>query len=222
MQRTIRMGARVMRRFNEPLQMVLASTSKVFIEGMKKILDRAEDVEVVAEASSFEEIKKCLDKIKPEFLFLDNRTIKVELNNLINSLANQNLYTTMILFNDDNELAPLLPNIVFITKETDSEELIETIKTNNSGMEPETQERKYTNGAINTLTNQEAKIVKLITSGLTNKDIAEKLSIAERTVKAHLRNIYTKLQLQNRYQLMVYARRSILDNPSERKSSTNI
>ncbi|MGH7793219.1 MAG: response regulator transcription factor, partial [Thermodesulfobacteriota bacterium] len=180
-----------MRGFNQPLQMVLASTSKVFIEGMKRILDKEDDVEVVAEASTFEEIEECLDRIKPEFLFLDNRTIKLELNKLINSLVNQNLYTTMILFNDYSEFTPLLPNIVFITKETDSEKLIETIKKNNSSKGLETEETKYANGTTYKLTNREATIAKLITSGLTNKEIGKKLSIAERTVKAHLRNIYT-------------------------------
>lgn len=211
-----------MRGFNQPLQMVLASRSKFFIEGIQKILENEDDIEVAGEASSFPEIKECLDRIKPEFLFLDNRTIKPELNELINLLANQNLYTTLILFNEYSEFTPLLPNIIFITKETDSGKLIETIKRNKSSKGLQTQETKYTNGTTHRLTDREAKIAKLITSGLTNKEIAKKLSIAEKTVKAHLTNIFSKLELQNRYQLMVYVKQRIPDNFSEYKFSTDI
>lgn len=210
-----------MRGFNQPSQMVLASTSKVFIEGMKRILDKEDDVEVVAEASTFEEIEECLDRIKPEFLFLDNRTIKLELNKLINSLVNQNLYTTMILFNDYAKFAPILPNVLFITKETDSRELLEIVKRKSPSNGFQAKQSEYTNGTKHKLTNREARIAELITRGFSNREIARRLSIAERTVKAHLTNIFLKLEIQNRYQLMVYARQRILNNFSKDKFSTN-
>ncbi|MBI2485439.1 MAG: response regulator transcription factor [Deltaproteobacteria bacterium] len=45
----------------------------------------------------------------------------------------------------------------------------------------------------------------MIASGFTNKQVASKLLIKEKTVKIHLTHIFIKLNFQNRYQLMIYA-----------------
>lgn len=58
---------------------------------------------------------------------------------------------------------------------------------------------------ILTLTPGELRIVKLITEGLGNREIAAKLSIAEKTVRNHLTIIYSKLHLSSRLELAVYA-----------------
>ena len=56
------------------------------------------------------------------------------------------------------------------------------------------------------LTAREIEIIRMIANGLRNKDIGESLLISEGTVKAHLHNIYTKLQLHSRVTLALYAR----------------
>ena len=55
------------------------------------------------------------------------------------------------------------------------------------------------------LSERENEILQLVSQGLTNKGIAEKLFISESTVKNHLRNILAKLHLQNRMQLIAFA-----------------
>ncbi len=55
---------------------------------------------------------------------------------------------------------------------------------------------------VSTLTNQEEKIVKFICSGMSNKEIASTLFISSSTVKTHIRNIYSKLDISNRQQLI--------------------
>jgi DNA-binding NarL/FixJ family response regulator len=57
----------------------------------------------------------------------------------------------------------------------------------------------------NGLTAREIQVLELVVEGETNKEIATDLSIAEDTVKIHLRNILEKLHLQNRIQAAVYA-----------------
>lgn len=66
-------------------------------------------------------------------------------------------------------------------------------------------EVNLTNGARNDLTTREIEVLELIVQGQTNREIAAALSIAEDTVKIHLRNILEKLHLQNRIQAAVYA-----------------
>jgi DNA-binding NarL/FixJ family response regulator len=66
------------------------------------------------------------------------------------------------------------------------------------------------------LTPREIEVLELIVEGSTNREIAEALSIAEDTVKIHLRNILQKLHLQNRIQAAVYAvRQGLVHGPAE-------
>jgi len=64
----------------------------------------------------------------------------------------------------------------------------------------------------NKLSDRENEVLLLVSQGLTNKDIAEKLYISESTVKNHLRNILAKLHLQNRMQLIAFAYKNGLIN----------
>lgn len=57
----------------------------------------------------------------------------------------------------------------------------------------------------NKLSDREKEVLQLISQGLGNKEIGEKLFISESTVKNHLRNILDKLHLQNRMQLIAFA-----------------
>jgi NarL family two-component system response regulator LiaR len=55
------------------------------------------------------------------------------------------------------------------------------------------------------LTSREADVLALVANGASNKEIATKLNISEPTVKAHLRNVLSKLHMKNRSQAAVYA-----------------
>lgn len=62
-----------------------------------------------------------------------------------------------------------------------------------------------TSGLLDDLTAREVQIVKLLTFGNTNRDIAQALSISEETVKRHVANIYAKLNVSNRVQVALIA-----------------
>ena len=81
-------------------------------------------------------------------------------------------------------------------------------------------ELPQTNGARNDLTAREIQVLELIVQGQTNREIAAALSIAEDTVKIHLRNILEKLHLQNRIQAAVYAVRQGLVHDGDASNST--
>ena len=55
------------------------------------------------------------------------------------------------------------------------------------------------------LTDREEQILKLIASGLTNREISRYLSISESTVENHVHHIYAKLRISNRAQAVAYA-----------------
>lgn len=72
-------------------------------------------------------------------------------------------------------------------------------------------------GALPTqITGREREVLEQVAQGLSNREIADRLSIAETTVKNHLRNILTKLHLRNRVELAAYAYEKGLVRPSNR------
>jgi two-component system nitrate/nitrite response regulator NarL len=66
---------------------------------------------------------------------------------------------------------------------------------------------------INSLSGREREIVRRVCTGLTNRDIGERLSISEATVRHHLTSIYNKLSLLNRLELVIFAYGNGLDKP---------
>jgi DNA-binding NarL/FixJ family response regulator len=188
----------------KPIQIVLASSSKLFLEGIQKILEDEGSIKIVAKISNPEEVEKCLCEIKPKFLFLDNRTLNLDIHKLSNLITKKSPDTKVILFSDYIKNGFTFPNAIYVTKEVSSLELIDIIKGLDKGVV--TKETTGVESARHELTKMEMKIIELIADCLSNKEIAKKLSISEKTVKAHLTNIFTKLGFQSRYQLIVYAR----------------
>jgi len=70
-----------------------------------------------------------------------------------------------------------------------------------------TRRESMTNDPNRTLTARELEIVRMIAQGLRNKAIAERLFISEGTVKIHLHNVYEKLGLDGRLELMLHAQK---------------
>jgi two-component system nitrate/nitrite response regulator NarL len=62
--------------------------------------------------------------------------------------------------------------------------------------------------AVPALTNRERQIVRLVSEGLSNKEIARRLKITEGTIKVHLHKIFEKLQVSNRTALLAVSRRT--------------
>jgi DNA-binding NarL/FixJ family response regulator len=188
------------------IRIVLASDSNFFIEGMRKILQSTGEISILAQASEYREIEKYLARIKPQFLFVDNRMLKLDITKLLLLKNGRSHAKKVIVLDDDKEERTYTAlNLVYITKETNSSELIKIIRDTSPG-KGAFREQSNPKEARLKLTQKQLKIIELIANGLTNKEIANEFSISEKTVKAHLTSIFAKLGLQNRYQLqlMVY------------------
>jgi len=69
----------------------------------------------------------------------------------------------------------------------------------------ETARQQNSRGPIEALTTRESEVMRLVTSGLSNKQVARELAVSEGTVKIHLHNVYRKLNLGSRTALTAYA-----------------
>ena len=66
-----------------------------------------------------------------------------------------------------------------------------------------------TDSSLITLTERECQIARLVSEGLSNKEIGRVLNITDGTIKVHLHNIFQKLEISNRTVLAIFAQRTL-------------
>ncbi len=190
---------------NKPIQIVLASRSSIFLEIIHNLLENESYLEIAAEALNPGEIKECLAKTKPEFLFVDNKTLELDIHKILSLITESSPNTRVILFGNHVEDELKLPNFMCISGKTGFSELVQIIRGERPDKNDQAGEIKDLEAY--TLTTSEIEIVHLIECGLSNREIAKALSISEKTLKNQLTNIYLKLSIKSRYQLIVYVKR---------------
>ena len=192
---------------DKKIKIVLVSNSKLFLDGLRKILEFEADIDVAAETSGIRELNACVKEYNPKAVFIDNREDEYDIEKILSSknIRANNIKT--ILFTERDASGLDAPNLIRVNHETSTSELIRVIR-NGADKRTKPENPKLNELEFQKITKTESRIIKLIASGVSNKEIAEKLSITEKTVKAHITNIFEKLHVQSRYQLMVFGKRN--------------
>ena len=206
----------------EIIKIILTDDHQLFRDGIKSLLEDTGDINVIGEASNQEELFKIIENNKPNIIILDitlpgasgieiTKKIKSEhpdINILILSMHNEDEFVINALEAGAKGYLP---------KDINKDELLEAIYTINDGDEYYNKEiskiflKKYMQNKADSenenpiLTNREIEIVKLVSEGLKNQEIAEKLFISIRTVDAHKNNIMRKLKLKSNVEIVKFA-----------------
>lgn len=208
----------------------LTDDHAILRDGLKSILTIVPDYEVIGESSDGETTLKELGKLCPDILILDISlpTISgVEVCRRVRKDFPE--IKIIILTRHDNEIyiKQLLKLGIsgYVLKNnaaTDLKRAIEASKKGHLFLSPEItthivigyKQKKNNNNSsseisiLKNLTNQEETVLKLITEGKANNDIAKLLFISPATVKKHRRNIMKKLDIHNVVDLLIYAIKS--------------
>src|SRR5919108_5124751 len=107
-------------RMNKPIQIVLVSRSSIFLEIIHNLLENKSYLEIAAEAPNPGEIKECLAKTKPEFLFIDSKTVELDIHRLLSLITINSPNTRVILFGNRIEDEVKFPNVMYISGKTSS------------------------------------------------------------------------------------------------------
>ena len=208
------------------VRILVADDHPIFRDGLRKLLEAETDFQVVGEASDGGEAIKMAQRLKPDVLLLDLAMPQVPGLEALRELRNSVEAIRVILLTaaiDREQIVDALHHGVrgVVLKESATQLLLKSIRCVMAGQYwvgresvtdlvriirdltviPEQGPRKR---AYN-LTPRERDIISSIVEGYTNKDIAEKFSIAEQTVKHHLGNVFDKLGVSNRLELALYA-----------------
>ena len=211
----------------DPIRILVADDHLIIRQGLRLILETEDGFEMVGEASDGTEAIRLCAELHPDVVLMDLRMPGMDGLTAIEHLhAEQPGVAVVILttFNEDDLMMRGLRAGAkgYLLKDTDRETLFNTIRAASRGetlLKPEIIARVLTQtggtgGAaalVTDLTERELEVLRAVAQGERSKEIAVRLGISERTVKAHLASIYNRLGVDSRAAaIAVAAQRGIL------------
>lgn len=201
------------------ISVVMVDDHVMVRQGMKQLLEMDGDIRVVGEASDGEEGIKVLEETDPDVLLLDINMPKLNGLQALQKIREKGIERKVLLLTMHDEAEYLLKAKEigvdgYVLKNSEVSVLKKAIYSVYEGdafiqetllplMNEEVEENKEKNN--DGLTSREIEIIQHIASGLSNREISDKLSISEKTVKNHASNIFHKIKVSDRTQAAVYA-----------------
>ena len=205
------------------IKVLIADDHAVFRDGLRKLLEGADEISVVGEASNGNDCIKMLDKFRPDILLLDLRMPEKDGLGVLTEVNFESLATRVIVLTaaeDDRDVirAMRLGARGMVLKQSASDLLLKSIRQVHDG--EIWLDNRMTAEVIDAfkksaesgqrrekplLSDREKEVVRLVAQGFHNREIGEKLFISEQTVKNHLHNIFDKLGVSDRLELALYA-----------------
>jgi two-component system, NarL family, response regulator DevR len=199
--------------------------------GIRELLSASDDLEVVGEASSVTEALTRVPAVAPDVAVLDVRLPDgngIELCRELMSRLPDLKCLMLTSFTDDEALfdAIMAGAAGFVLKRIVGTDLTNAVKTvaagqslldarSTSALLNRIRREREQGDPVRTLTEQERTVLDLIGEGLTNRQIAERMFLAEKTVKNYVSHLLAKLGLERRTQVAVLASRLVRSAPLE-------
>jgi len=206
------------------IRILLAEDHVVVREGTRKLLESQPDFEVVGEAGDGEEAVELTKQLHPEVVIMDITMPKlsgIEATKQIKALYPSMAVLVLTGYDYDEYVFALIEAGAagYLLKEATGDELIDAIRLVKAG-EPAVHPRIMRKilehlrtpvqepaeiATAESLTEREMEVLRWAVKGMSNKEIADALSLSVRTVQAHLQNIFNKLGVGSRSEAIVYA-----------------
>lgn len=206
------------------IRVLIADDHTLVRDGTRRILESEKDLEVVAEASNGEEAVALTSSLRPDIAIIDIAMPVldgIEVTRQIKALYPETAILILTAHDNDQFIYNLLEAGAagYLLKSVRSQELVDAVRALHAGesvlhpaiarkvlnyfASPSGRDKKQ--GRSESLTQREQDILKLVTKGFTNKEIADELSLSARTVQRHLESIFNKLQVGSRTEAVVRA-----------------
>jgi len=203
---------------------LIADDHLVVREGLKFIIETNDNFQVVGEAVNGEEVLRLLESLTPDVILMDlNMPIMSGLDTM-KELKERNIHIPVVILTTYNEDELMINGLElgakgYLLKDTGRDHLFRTIESAVRGdtlLQPEIMARVFaarskrhdahdTSSKQTVLSEKERIVLQAIARGYRSKEIAGDMGISERTVKAHLTNIYNKLGVDSRSQAVAVA-----------------
>ncbi|HSM26084.1 MAG TPA: response regulator transcription factor [Anaerolineaceae bacterium] len=199
------------------IRLLIADDHLIIRQGLRLILETEDDFEIVAEASDGAEAVELCAVNQPDVVLMDLRMPGMDGLTAIEKLREQQREIAVVILTTFNEDELMLRGLQagargYLLKDTDRAALFDTIRAAARGetlLKPEImakvlalasgrEKSSISSSTAVELTEREMEVLSAVAKGERSKEVAYKLGITERTVKAHLASIYGKLGVDSR------------------------
>jgi two-component system, NarL family, response regulator LiaR len=219
-----------------PIRVVIADDHAIVRSGIRALLATEPDIEVVGEAADGREALAAAEQFQPHVILMD--LVMPELDGIeairqITASRSEVRILVLTSFAGDQQVFPAIKAgaLGYLLKDSGPEDLVRAIRQvyrGESSLHPQIARKVLREITRPTqrpptpepLTEREVAVLRLVTRGLSNGQIAEQLQISEPTVRTHMSNILSKLHLATRIQAALYALRQGLASLDEDSPAT--
>lgn len=203
------------------INVVIVDDHKMIREGIRQLLEFDGKIKVIGEAGNGLECVEFLKEVSPDILLLDINMPEMNGLEVLQYIRDNKIDTKVLILTVHNEVEYLVKAVDigidgYVLKDSESEVLKNAIFAVCEGenyIQPELIpmlnsrmiNRDMDKEKLKSLTKREIEVLKAISAGLLNKEIATNLGISERTVKNHISNIFKKIDVADRTQAAVFA-----------------
>jgi len=200
-----------------PIRLLIVDDHSVVRQGLQMFLKLDRDLEIIGEAVNGKQAIELVAELKPDIVLMDLLMPVmggVEAIGIIRrDYPDSEVIALTSVLEDKAVIEAIRAGAIgYLLKDTEADELIRAIKAAAAGqvqLSPQAAERLMREvrapDSPESLTERETDVLRLLATGLSNKEIAQQLVIGEKTVKTHVSNILAKLNIRSRTQAALYA-----------------
>jgi len=205
----------------EAIRVLIVDDQPIVRKGIRALLAEVEGIQVVGEAADGQEAVTQTAALQPDVILMDLVMPHVDGIEAIRQITERQEEARILVltsFAGDDKVFPAIKAgaLGYLLKDSEPSDLLRAIRQVHRGepaLEPriarkvieEMQRPSRQPPTPDPLTDRETEVLRLVAKGLSNPDIAGRLSVTEATVRSHVSNILSKLHLANRVQATLYA-----------------
>lgn len=198
------------------IRVLVVDDHSVVRHGLIAMLQWESDIEVVGEAADGERAVELISALEPDVVLLDLRMPKlsgVEVMWKTHQRYPAVRFLVLTTYDSDEYISPALAAGAqgYLLKDVLPEDLVEAVRSimrGGAALEPGVAARvleRMQQSESDSLSNRERDVLRLLVAGASNKQIAARLALSENTIKTHLSNIFSKLNVQSRAEAVAVA-----------------
>ena len=200
------------------IRVLIVDDHAIVRSGLEELLANYPDITVVGTAVDGAEAVEQTDKLEPDVVLMDLDMPTMDGTEATARIAPSSGAKVVVLttFSDRERILGALDAgaIGYLLKDSEPEQIVDGIRAaarEEAPLDPRAASRlleaRRRPGPAQELTDREREVLELLASGLSNKQIGRRLGIAEKTVKAHLSNVFRTIDVQDRTQAALWAER---------------
>jgi len=213
------------------VKVLIADDQTLFREGIKDLLENEKSVEVIGEAADGSEVVRLAKKLRPDVILMDIKLPHLDGVSATRLIRKELPNTNVLILSSYEDEAHVMESIQagangYLSKMLPAAELVNALKAfaNDGVMIPQQvmgkllqglRQMSTSEGSPVSLTKTEIRVLVLLGSGMSNKEIAAKMDCSVKTIKNHLNAIFQKLEVSNRTEAVVKGIEMGLISPEE-------